>query len=489
MRQRWCSRSAAQTCLALLLFGAYVPTAQAAPYPATIGSSVIVPRMARDFISNRALTPSSDGVIRIDAGSSTNTTDGEGKTWNSDTGLCDGMAYEHTGRRPTGFSNYEKMFSTELWNPENCRIPVANGNYTVKLHFIEYFYGLAAPGERVFDVSVEGNTLFNLDVFREVGQSAPLIKSFSVTVSDGQLQISFNKKLQAPMISGIEIMPGSGTGPQPTTAPTKAPTALPTTAPTKAPTALPTTAPTKAPTALPTTAPTKAPTALPTTAPTKAPTALPTTVPTKAPTAAPTTSPTVGGIDFGDLADLLGDDDEAAALIEDLCKDADPDIADLCAEINGDNFSDDEIATLLSGLDLGALALEIGSDTAIKLADVTTAIADQKLDVINLGSPTFKSAAKGRGVCKVVKSLSSFERLSRGAFNRMLRSGTAKRVGASRSFSKSHRKFKASLRKLIKKNNCNKRPSVRAPSAKAPSKREPTSTSRTGSGGTRVGGL
>lgn len=85
---------------------------------------------------------------------------------------------------------------------------------------------------------------------------------------------------------GCEKVSVNATIPEPTSAPTIAPTAAPTSKPTIAPTA--------APTAKPTVAPTAAPTAKPTIAPTAAPTVKPTVVPTAVPTVKPTTAPSDG---------------------------------------------------------------------------------------------------------------------------------------------------------------------------------------------------
>ena len=86
--------------------------------------------------------------------------------------------------------------------------------------------------------------------------------------------------------------PALGSTPAPTGGPTAQPTAGPTAQPTTSP--QPTVAPTAAPTAQPTPAPTAAPTAQPSPAPTAAPTGTPTTPgqPTMAPTVAPTGQPT-----------------------------------------------------------------------------------------------------------------------------------------------------------------------------------------------------
>jgi len=96
-------------------------------------------------------------------------------------------------------------------------IPVADGEYTVNLYFAELWFGatgggLPGAGRRVFDVNIEGQLAEdNLDVFAEVGAEAMLLKSHSVIVSDGELNIDFSS-LESdggerhPIINAIEII-------------------------------------------------------------------------------------------------------------------------------------------------------------------------------------------------------------------------------------------------------------------------------------------
>jgi len=102
-------------------------------------------------------------------------------------------------------------------------IPIPDGEYTVNLHFAELWFGatgggLPGAGKRVFDVSIEGQLAEdNLDVFGEVGAEAMLVKTHTVMVTDGVLDIDFSS-LDAdggerhPIINAIEIL-GETTSP------------------------------------------------------------------------------------------------------------------------------------------------------------------------------------------------------------------------------------------------------------------------------------
>ena len=84
---------------------------------------------------------------------------------------------------------------------------VPTGNYTVNLHFADVFDGTAGIGLRVFDVVIEDElVLDDLDIYREVGHDAALVESFSVAVTDGQLNLEFLHEIENPIISAIEIL-------------------------------------------------------------------------------------------------------------------------------------------------------------------------------------------------------------------------------------------------------------------------------------------
>ena len=48
--------------------------------------------------------------------------------------------------------------------------------------------------------------LDDLDIYREVGHDAALVESFSVAVTDGQLNLEFLHEIEYPIISAIEII-------------------------------------------------------------------------------------------------------------------------------------------------------------------------------------------------------------------------------------------------------------------------------------------
>jgi hypothetical protein len=110
----------------------------------------------------------------------------------------------------------DRIYQTERWGLSGYRFDLANGTYDVVLHFAETYSGITGPGQRVFDVFIEGQLVLNdLDIYSEVGYSTALEKVFNnVVVQDGQLNIEFVSSIEEPEINGIEILSaGSNSAP------------------------------------------------------------------------------------------------------------------------------------------------------------------------------------------------------------------------------------------------------------------------------------
>ena len=104
-------------------------------------------------------------------------------------------------------------------------IPVAdlagNGQYTVRLYLAELFTGNASPGDRSFDVSVEGTVpaaFDDIDVAQDGDALSVEVREYEVTVEDGVLNLEFLHGLaDNPIVNAIEIIGGGATGPVPDT--------------------------------------------------------------------------------------------------------------------------------------------------------------------------------------------------------------------------------------------------------------------------------
>ncbi|MGF1587979.1 MAG: malectin domain-containing carbohydrate-binding protein [Pleurocapsa sp.] len=106
------------------------------------------------------------------------------------------------------------IFDTERWdNPAAPEMAWAfdvptSGLYEVRLFLGNGFSGTNDPGERIFDVALEGSVPSNLDdvdLSSQFGHQVGGMISNTVNVTDGTLNIEFLHGVENPLINGIEI--------------------------------------------------------------------------------------------------------------------------------------------------------------------------------------------------------------------------------------------------------------------------------------------
>ncbi len=162
-------------------------------------------------------------LIRVNVGGPAYT-DAEGNAWSADTGYNTGSALAWPAETAIAGTSDPTLYRTERWDAPAApaltySFTVPNGVYQVRLHFAENYSALFAVGQRVFDVQAEGATaIAGLDVFAEAGAQTALVKTISVTVADGVLNLVFVHGVEDPFVNAIEVL-GSDTGPD-TTPPT-----------------------------------------------------------------------------------------------------------------------------------------------------------------------------------------------------------------------------------------------------------------------------
>ncbi|MEM6801991.1 MAG: malectin domain-containing carbohydrate-binding protein, partial [Bacteroidota bacterium] len=131
------------------------------------------------------------------------------------------------------------IFNTERWDQSTgdemkYAFPVSQaGNYEVRLYMGNGYSGTQSPGTRVFSVSVEGtvpSSLANIDLSGTYGHQVGAMISYTVAVSDGNIDIEFLHNVENPLVNGIEILGSGGTPPPPpgNTAPVALMSATPT---------------------------------------------------------------------------------------------------------------------------------------------------------------------------------------------------------------------------------------------------------------------
>ena len=103
---------------------------------------------------------------------------------------------------------YQAYRASNGMTPFSYEIPLANGTYTVRLGFFEPSNAVTVGG-RVFAVEANGQTMLgNIDVLNEavVYRTAIPPKTFSVTVADGKLNLTFKPTTGGAVVSNITVV-------------------------------------------------------------------------------------------------------------------------------------------------------------------------------------------------------------------------------------------------------------------------------------------
>jgi Malectin domain len=144
--------------------------------------------------------------VRINCGGSSYT-DSKRQLWLADSSFSGGTV--ETIATPVSGTPDPLLYEDYRWNPTTYSIAVPNGQYQVNLYFTEANPKAESVGARVFNVSLQGATVFpNLDIFATAGANAALIKSANVNVTASAVSIGFAPVAGLrPKISAIEILP------------------------------------------------------------------------------------------------------------------------------------------------------------------------------------------------------------------------------------------------------------------------------------------
>ncbi|MEU6294171.1 S8 family serine peptidase [Streptomyces erythrochromogenes] len=135
--------------------------------------------------------------VALDAGSGYGTTDALGDAWSPDRKYTAGSygyqgngSVQSTGRTIAG-TDEQRLFRNAREGMYEYRFDnVPNGTYTVELGFAEL--SSTKPNKRVFDVLAEGTQVLpSLDIALEAGTYKALTRTYTVTVTDGVLNVRF----------------------------------------------------------------------------------------------------------------------------------------------------------------------------------------------------------------------------------------------------------------------------------------------------------
>src|SRR5690606_6249539 len=155
---------------------------------------------------------STRGAVRINCGGDRIETE-DGVVWSDDKLFLGGMYLfgesRTRGGSParaagrTAHKESQRAFPGDQQIRPAYRVPIPPGRYTATLHCAERY--ARSPGERVFDILLEGNVVLEgYEPPRELDSPAG-ITSFEVDVRDGFLDIDFLSVRGSPVISALEI--------------------------------------------------------------------------------------------------------------------------------------------------------------------------------------------------------------------------------------------------------------------------------------------
>jgi|GEM_PF-366548 len=178
-----------------------------------------------DLLDNDSATDL-DPLYRVNAGG--NAESDEVLVWDRDTknkpsdyvnaGTGDNATNRYTFNGVNNTSAPTGLFGSRRWDPAGSAemqwdfsVSLA-GLYDIRLYFAETDNATDAPGDRIFDVSIEGAVVLdNYDVVADVGMQTAVMQRFVVNVSDGNIDIDFGHVYDNPFVSAIEILPTAGT--------------------------------------------------------------------------------------------------------------------------------------------------------------------------------------------------------------------------------------------------------------------------------------
>ena len=102
------------------------------------------------------------------------------------------------------------LYRAERYSMSAFHWKLANGKYTVKLHFAETYEGIDGAGQRVFSFKVEDHEVKDFDVWKMSGGGLrAYVETVEVEVTDGSLDITFTSKVENPQINALEIIPAT----------------------------------------------------------------------------------------------------------------------------------------------------------------------------------------------------------------------------------------------------------------------------------------
>ncbi len=129
-------------------------------------------------------------------------------TYAADTDFVGGYVASYSSRTIANTSDQPIYLTVRASPTFSYSIPAPNGTYTLALHFAECTF--TASGQRLMNINVNGTPwLTNFDIYATAGANTALVKSTTVTVANGTLQLDFASQLSGvnAICQAIELIP------------------------------------------------------------------------------------------------------------------------------------------------------------------------------------------------------------------------------------------------------------------------------------------
>jgi hypothetical protein len=183
---------------------------------AVAGSSEDLMDLARTLVVVRPDPSGGSLAAAIHCGGSSNYTASDGITYVADTYYINGEAATTWGDVTAVLAGtpdpelYRRFRQSASWLPAfSYAIPVFNGTYDVTLKFVDG--NSTFISQRRFDILLEGTEVAsNIDICKLVGSPVAMDLVFPVTVSDGTLNLGFNRDLGGSVLSAIVVRTAGG---------------------------------------------------------------------------------------------------------------------------------------------------------------------------------------------------------------------------------------------------------------------------------------
>jgi hypothetical protein len=181
--------------------------------------AVAAAQLPNNLFAAQRSTGSGGALYRVNAaGQALQAGDG-GSDWTNDNGFVNGGSGADWGVTvprdttvPAGTP--PDLFATERYGEQDWNFPVTPGRtVTVRLYFANQYDGTSQPGQRVFDVLVDGTTrLDNFDIAASAGDNTGTMRSFTFAADGDGVDIDLRNVVENALINGIEIVDGTGAG-------------------------------------------------------------------------------------------------------------------------------------------------------------------------------------------------------------------------------------------------------------------------------------